>query len=303
MERFRRIVKRLFCLPPLATVLIAVPSFVFVFFMLGTGNKSPAAYAAYGLSAYAMIITVTGIAGIAEAARNGWEEMPLVRKIRSSPMGSRLLGDVAFRSELLLHGGLAVNLLYAALNLYSGVRYQSAWFVALAFYYTLLSVMRGFLAGRLHRAPAGQDLPAELRSYRICGIVLLVMNQALAGIVFYIVKQNRGFKYSGTLIYAMAAYTFYITISAAVNVARFRKHGSPLLSAAKAISLTAALVSMLSLETAMLAQFGAETPRFRLVMTAASGGAVCVFVLGMAVYMIVRSTRRLKSLRPDRPKQ
>ena len=229
--------------------------------------------------------------------------MPLVRKIRSSPMGSRLLGDVAFRSELLLHGGLAVNLLYAALNLYSGVRYQSAWFVALAFYYTLLSVMRGFLAGRLHRAPAGQDLPAELRSYRICGIVLLVMNQALAGIVFYIVKQNRGFTYSGTLIYAMAAYTFYITISAAVNVARFRKHGSPLLSAAKAISLTAALVSMLSLETAMLAQFGAETPRFRLVMTAASGGAVCVFVLGMAVYMIVRSTRRLKSLRPDRPKQ
>ena len=140
--------------------------------------------------------------------------------------------------------------------------------------------MRGFLAGRLHRAPAGQDLPAELRSYRICGIVLLVMNQALAGIVFYIVKQNRGFTYSGTLIYAMAAYTFYITISAAVNVARFRK-----------------------LETAMLAQFGAETPRFRLVMTAASGGAVCVFVLGMAVYMIVRSTRRLKSLRPDRPKQ
>ena len=100
---------------------------------------------------------------------------------------------------------------------------------------------------------------------------LVVMNQALAGIVFYIVKQNRGFTYSGTLIYAMAAYTFYITISAAVNVARFRKHGSPLLSAAKAISLTAALVSMLSLETAMLAQFGAETPRFRLVMTAASG--------------------------------
>ena len=88
------------------------------------------------------------------------------------------------------------------------------------------------------------------------------MNQALAGIVFYIVKQNRGFTYSGTLIYAMSAYTFYITISAAVNVARFR-----------------------------------------LVMTAASGGAVCVFVLGMAVYMIVRSTRRLKSLRPNRPKQ
>lgn len=297
METVKRFLKKLFCLPPLPTVLISVPSFIFVFVILGTNNQSPLAYVAYGLSAYALIITSTGITGIMEAGKKEWERFPLVKRIRSTALGNKLLGDAVFRSEVTLHGGLVINLLYAALNLYSGVRYQSAWFVALAFYYVSLSVMRGMQVRQLHRTPVGKNIPAELRSYRACGIVLLLMNQALAGIVLYIVYQNRGFTYSGLLIYAMAAYTFYITITAIINVVKFRKQGSPLLSAAKVISLTAALVSMLSLETAMISQFGADQPEFRQTMTGASGGAVCLFVLGMAIYMIVYASIRIKKLR------
>jgi hypothetical protein len=56
----------------------------------------------------------------------------------------------------------------------------------------------------------------------------------------------------------MAAYFFYAVIIAATNVVKFRRHGSPILSAAKAINLVAAMVSILSLETAMLAQFGSD---------------------------------------------
>lgn len=297
MERFKETLKRLFCLPPLPTVLIAVPSFVFVFVMLSIGKDGALSYISYILSAYAMIITVTGFSKIVRAARRGFYELPLIKKIRSNPIGDRLLEDAVFRSELSLHGGLAVNILYAALNLFSGVRYQSAWFVALAFYYAFLSAMRAMLVTHIHHTAIGQDIPAELRRYRSCGIVLLLMNQALAGIVVYIVNQNKGFAYPGLLIYAMAMYTFYITISAIVNVVKFRKHGSPVLSAAKVISLTAALVSMLSLETAMLAQFDSGRPDFRRIMTAASGGGVCIIVLGMAIYMIVRSSKQLKKFK------
>lgn len=41
MKRFKQILKKLCCLPPLPTVLIALPSFVFVFVNLGAENKSP----------------------------------------------------------------------------------------------------------------------------------------------------------------------------------------------------------------------------------------------------------------------
>lgn len=293
MESIKRIIKKIFCLPPLPTVLIAVSSFVFVFVMLGLQEHGVLAYIAYGLSAYAMVIFITGTTKIIRTVRQGIGELKVVKKNRANPVGERLLGDDTFRAEISLHGGLGMNFLYAALNLFSGIRYHSTWFAALSAYYALLCVMRILLITQVRRAPAGQDIPAEFRRYRSCGIALLFMNQALVGIVIYIVKQNKGFFYPGILLYAMATYTFYITITAMINVVKYRKRGSPVLSAAKVINLTAALVSMLSLETAMLAQFGADEPAFRQIMTAASGGGVCVIVLGMAVFMIVRSTKEL----------
>ena len=121
------------------------------------------------------------------------------------------------------------------------------------------------------------------------------MNVALAGIVILVVYQNSGFEYPGMLIYVMALYAFYATIMAVRNVVKFRKYGSPVMSAAKVINLTAALVSMLSLETAMLTQFGAaDDPMFRQIMTASTGAGISIIVLGMAVFMIVRSTKQLK---------
>lgn len=62
------------------------------------------------------------------------------------------------------------------------------------------------------------------------------------------------------------------------------------------VKLAAALMSMLALETAMLAQFGAEEDpeAFRRLMTGATGGGMCLIVLAMAVYMVVNATLQLK---------
>ena len=73
------------------------------------------------------------------------------------------------------------------------------------------------------------------------------------------------------------------------------------MSAAKVVSLTAALVSMLSLETAMLTQFGAaDDPVFRRIMTASTGAGISILVLGMAVFMIIRSTKQMKYIRQEK---
>jgi hypothetical protein len=196
---------------------------------------------------------------------------------------------------------LAVNLLYVALKLVTGILYRSVWLIALAAYYLLLAVMRAVLVGYVHREKIGENIPREFRRYRVCGCVLLVMNQALAVIIIYIVHQNQGFSYPGVLIYGMALYAFYAIITAIINVVKFRKLGSPVLSAAKCVNLTAALVSMLSLETAMLSEFGGDLT-FRFWMTAISGGVVCTFVLAMANYMIVRATKYLNQQK-SQPKE
>lgn len=233
--------------------------------------------------------------GIVQTARRS-KELPLMKKLRATAFGSRYLEDYLFRSKVSLHRGLVINILYIAIKLFSGFWYRSVWFVALAVYYLLLSVMRFFLAQYVRKVPIGQDIPSELRRYRMCGYMLLLMNQALIGIVVLIVYQNKGYSYPGYLIYAMAAYTFYAFLTAIMNVVKSRKQGSPVLSAVKAINLTAAIVSMLSLETAMLAKFGGDDPAFRRVMTSATGGGVCLSILIMALYMIVRANKKLRNL-------
>lgn len=298
MVQFKRILTKFFCLPPLMTALIALPSFVLVFLTLAAGlEKTIFSYAAYVASAYAMIITATGFAGIVRAVRQGINNHPLMRRILRYPLGNRLLKDVSFRTEISLYQGVFINLVYVAIKLGSGIYYKSSWFISLAGYYILLAVMRFFLLRHINKNALGENMALELRRYRLCGIMLLFMNQALAVIVILMVHKNHGYDYPGLLIYVMAAYSFYAVILAIINLIKFRRHGSPVMSAAKVINLTAAMVSILSLETAMLAQFGStDSPAFRQTMTGASGAGVCTLVLGMAVYMIVWSTKQLKNL-------
>lgn len=293
----KKILKKVFFLPPVPTLLISIPSYGFVVYVLTGENVNPiAAYASYFLSAYALIITVTGITGVIRFVRQGIDKHPLVRKALDIPFVNRFLREDMFRAEAALYQGLFINLLYAGIKMFSGIFYRSVWFVTLAVYYILLAVMRASLLHfvRAHGS-AGENKSAGLKRYRLCGIILLFMNIALAGMVILVVHENSGFEYPGMLIYVMAMYAFYATIMAVWNVIKFRRYGSPVMSAAKVINLTAALVSMLSLETAMLTQFGAaEDPMFRQVMTASTGAGISILVLGMAVYMIVWSTRQLK---------
>ena len=240
------------------------------------------------MSAYALIITVMGMAGIVRLIR---------QNALSIPLFERYLKEVTFRTETSLYQGLFINLLYVALKLGSGIYYRSIWFVSLAGYYFLLALMRFSLLHYVRSRKRNKS--SEWKRYRFCGIVLLVMNQALTAIVVIVVRQNKGFEYAGFLIYAMALYAFYAVITSVINVVKFRRYGSPIMSAAKAINLTAALVSMLSLETAMLAQFGGDDASFRQIMTSATGAGVCVIVLGMAVFMIAKSTKILKNINQD----
>ncbi|MDE6015994.1 MAG: hypothetical protein K2H41_09900 [Acetatifactor sp.] len=290
--------KKIFFLPPIPTLLISIPAYGLVIYALIDENVNPViAYVSYFLSAYALVITVTGIISAVRFARQGIGEHPFVRKVLAIPVVSRYLRDDMFRAEIALYQGFLINLFYAGVKMFSGIYYKSVWFATLAVYYILLAVMRFSLLHRVRKeVEVGKNKVSEWRRYRLCGIILLFMNFALSGIVVLVIRQNSGFEYPGVLIYIMAMYTFYAAITAVWNVIKFRKYGSPVLSAAKVISLTAAMVSMLSLETAMLTQFGAgDDAAFRQIMTASTGAGVSVIVLGMAIYMIVHATKSLKS--------
>lgn len=296
-QSVKKILKKLFFLPPIPTLLVSVPAYGLVIYALADKNVNPiVAYVSYFLSAYALVISVTGVTGVMQLIRQGIENHPLVKKALGIPLVSRYLKEDVFRAEAALYQGFFINFLYAGIKMFSGIIYHSVWFITLAVYYILLAVMRASLLHYVRNTE--KNKVSEWRRYRLCGIILLFMNAALAGIVILVVHKNSGFEYPGVLIYVMAMYAFYATITAVRNVVKYRRYGSPVLSAAKAINLTAALVSMLSLETAMLTQFGAaDDPVFRQIMTASTGAGVSMIVLGMAVFMIWRSTKQLRQIK------
>ncbi|MGM9638226.1 MAG: hypothetical protein ACI3XT_01385 [Butyricicoccaceae bacterium] len=299
MQRFKRLFHRLLFPHPavLCAGVLTASALLFYVFAYGKEN-TPIAYLAYPWSAYVLTAVCAWTAKNADAA-----VQKLQAKLNSIPLVHRYMTDVSFKMHASLCLSLGFNLLYAGLKFIYGVRLRSVWFGTLAVYYILLALMRFLLLHHVSRDGFGRALASELRHYRMCGLVLLLMNIALSGVVILVVLENAGFVYAGHLIYIMAIYAFYNIISAAVNVVRCRRFRSPVMSAAKVINFVAALVSMLSLETAMLDQFVSESDpaAFRQMMTAATGGCVCLLVFLTAVFMVVHATRQLRVLRQADP--
>ena len=288
--QWKKLIKLLY--PPVWAIALLVPicAAVLIFIFVKGYEQHPAAYAAYVLSFYTLTTVVMRCIRVVpkhyRTAKN---------KVYSNPVGERLMTDMPFRTHVTLYGSLGVNLLYVAVNVISGVMYKSAWFYVLAFYYTILAVMRFLLVRFASRTGIGTSRFKELRRSRLCGYILLLINLFLSGAVLMILYQNKGYEYHGIIIYVMAAYTFYITAMAIKNLIKYRKLGSPVMSMAKIISMAAALVSMLSLETAMLSEFGSgmtrENTQLFVILT---GAGVSVVIVAMSVYSIVKNSREIK---------
>ena len=252
----------------------------------------PVAYFTYVLSFYTLTAVVMRCIKVVPKQYRAAKE-----RVYANPVGERIMTDMKFRTHVSLYGSLAINFLYVVFNAVSGFVYHTAWFFIFAFYYTILAVMRFLLLRFVNRIGIGKSRFKELRRSRLCGYILLTVNLALSGAVLMIIYQNKGFEYNGILIYVMALYTFYITTLAIVNLIRYRKLGSPVMSMAKIINMAAALVSMLSLETAMFSQFGkdmsAENQRLMIMLT---GAGVSIVIVTMSVYSIVKNSKEIKKI-------
>ena len=282
--------------PPFVIPLLLLPISLgfLVYAALTLGSEHPVTIVSYVLSAYTLTLWCFRIPFLIRFFRTFKEENRYVVRWRE---------DDRLRMNISLHGSLVWNLTYAVFQVWLGIYHGTFWFASIGCYYFCLAVMRYFLARYTRGHRAGELMRAELVRYRACGWIFLLMNLALALIVFFMVYWNRTFHHHEITTIAMAAYTFTAFVLAVVNLVKYRKYQSPVYSASKAISLTAACVSMLTLESTMLTTWGeGESPLFRRLMLAATGAAVLIFVITMAVYMIVQGSRGLKRLKEEEQK-
>ena len=217
----------------------------------------------------------------------------LRRRLYGYPLTRRYLTNSAFRDKVSLELALAISLLYMVVNLWFWYQSHSWWFVVLAAYYLILATIRLLLTRYVRNE--GKSLSAQWRCARSCAYILLLVNLCLSGAVLMILYRQRGYDYPGVLIYVMALYTFYSTTHAVVDLVRCRRLVSPVMSAAKVVGLSAALVSMLNLETAMFAQFGRDmSVEDRNLMIMLTGAGISMVIVTLSVALIVDATRALR---------
>lgn len=279
----------LFPHPAIMIALLPVATVFLIGAMVFLGTESVIAIVSYVVAAYTLTVWCMRIPLMVSAVKNAKDH---------NRYWLRWQNDPRLRIKASLYSSLILNTAYAVFQLWLGFYHRSFWFCSLSGYYISLAIMRFFLARYTRKNEAGQKMQEELTKYRACGWVFLLMNLALSLMIFFMVYFNRTFTHHEITTIAMAAYTFTALFLAIINILKYRKYNSPVYSAAKAISLASALVSLLTLEATMLTTFndGSLDIITRKAMLGISGGAISAVIITMALYMIITSTRKIHQL-------
>lgn len=213
----------------------------------------------------------------------------------------RLIDDYSFRTLIFASLSFCANAFFAITKGIAGWYSSSEWLISLSVYYLLLCILKFYLlrnSRKLHKErETYHQQELEWKSYRMSGILLIVLTIVLEGILVLIVKEGEIFTYNSNLIIAVAAYDFYSLISSIVYMLKTRKKHSPTIVSIKSINFATSLVAMLSLQTSMFAIYGAKgndgTERSLNLLT---GSVVCIGVLIMGIWMVYKSRKGLLTL-------
>ena len=290
MDRFKKLCKALFWPSQAVTILLAPVCAVLLFWVFYSGyQETLVAYPIYVLSAYALSI---GCIALIPAIR---------RRIASGRKKKASLTEADRKKQIRtsLYQSLGINLIYAVFKIVSGIVYRSAWLWSSGLYYMVLSLIRFILVlyeRRINRIedPLRQKL-LGWDGFRSCGFLLLLLNLTMSGMVFQMIWQDTASSYPEIVVIAIAAYTFYRLSVAIIQVYQSRKQKTPIQGAARNISLTAAMMSLFSLQTALFSTYGEDfTQQF--LMNSLTGGAVCLLAVLGALGMVVHGSRRKKEI-------
>lgn len=202
--------------------------------------------------------------------------------------------DLWFRAEASVYMSCGVNITFSLYQILIGLTRNSLWFYALALYYVLITATRVLMLYYIRKEAV--DGREELRRYRKCGIMMLVLTFMILGIGILMNNGNSTPKqYPGHMVFVVGVFTLYTFINSIINLWRYRLLESPLISASKSVNLATALVSLYTFEAAVFAQFRPYiNPSLITLLNVVTAGGSFIVIAWMSAHIILRSTRALK---------
>lgn len=242
-----------------------------------------------------------------------------VKKSKSIFLTKKAIKDKDTRERAILYASTAVNYFFVIFQLYGGIHYGSAWFVALGVYYAVLTSINLYIG--LSYKKSGHK---AWKVFYTAGWVLALANLALV-VMISVMIASPGVairNYSPIMAAGATIWAFYLLISAILGIVKHWREKNAIALAKNNMQLIGATVSILMLQTAMIASYGAQAVEeagqtlkrmsgvidipadiekatndlVQIFVTSnrVTGVLVIVVVLAITIYMIIKGNREYK---------
>lgn len=290
LERLLSPKKAIVVLSYISTVIFAVLSLVLALINTKSLALEISSYLSYAVAflslAYSTYLTVVYAQRIIDYIK---------RKISATRIGKKLLSRYDLRTMVFASFSATINTAFVVVHVVLAFLSNSPiWYGCTALYYASLALSR--LSVLLHQKNKSEDFQqlTGLKRYRTCGVVLSIIPLFLLPPILQIIFLNKAFNYEGLWIFVFALYAFLKITSAIVNVVKSSKQKDVTVKAMRSIGLADAMVSVFSLQTALLYTFseGGNYGIFNVI----TGGIVCGLTISLGIYMIINSTKKINEI-------
>ncbi len=246
-------------------------------------------YPAYVLAAVTLTYAVYTVVLFAPKVKHRVQN-----KLKKREFTRALLENYSFRTMAFAVCSLVINLGFVVFNSVFAFLTDNIWYGALAGYYFLLTLLRAGVFYLDNRSKEEDVWVRQIKNYRLCGVALLLLDVAMAGAVTLMVLQGKPTKYTEIAAIVFATYSVYKITFAIWNIFKARKTRDWQIQSFRNIGLADAAVSLLSLQTTLIATFSVEGESLAL-LNALTGAFVCLFTIVMGIFMIIKANKSLGS--------
>ena len=280
-----RLWKKLFCLPFLLVLLLSVLCAVGLIWVFVNGQETwVPAYFLYALSFWCLTALCVKLPATVRNVKLWFSRHPKL---------TALLKNEELHFKLGLYFEQFLNFAYGIFKIASGVILGSAWIGCDGIYNMAQALIQLF---QILRRKYAKTPVQQWKSYRFCGVLILLMHLTLTGIVFQMINWNRAEDQGQIQVIATAVFAFYKITNSFLDLAKDRKHIHPVDSSIRMLNLAQAIFAIFSLQASMFHTFGTGE-NWEHLMNIVTGCSVCLLIVCIGIYMIRRGNREIKKLR------
>ena len=198
--------------------------------------------------------------------------------------------DYHFRTVYTARISALITFGFTVFNGVIGVLYRSVWNISICIYYVLLAnVRRIIVRSQRKTVDKNQDKEIIKKTYAVTHIILILMDVALVVPIALMVIGARNYTYGMIPAISMAAYTTYRMTMSIIHYFKSKRNENRFIRVIRTINLQDTLVSVLTLQNALIIANGNEmTSMMQLTMWTSAGIWGIILFFTVKSFMMIR---------------